>query len=97
MLLASLAQRPSLDLASETSPSPHHRLSLPRRHFPPRRFHSRSGSGRAPNRRRLNLQLVRKVPLNLEVGKLKAETGNLESLIYVERIGAVNIAGRLVG
>src|SRR5207248_4050079 len=65
LLLASSAQLPSLGLASGRSPSRRRRLFLPQRRFPPRRFHSRYGSGRAPNRRRPNLQLVRKVPLSL--------------------------------
>ena len=33
---------------------------------------------------------------SFEVGKQKAETGNLESLIHVERISAINIAKCLV-
>ena len=43
----------------------HHGVAdvLPRRRFPPPRFHSRSESERAPDRRQPDLQLVRKVPL----------------------------------
>src|SRR5438034_10127111 len=65
LLLASSAPPPLLGLASGTSPSLRRRLSLPQRHFPQPRFHSRSGSARAPDRRRPDLQLVRRVPLSL--------------------------------